>query len=94
MRLGSMVQEARLRKGFGLLEFARAAGIPNSYLCRIEQGARSHQPSVPLLRRLAALLELPLDEVFVAAGRVPPDVAKWILAGNLGRVRRAMRAAA
>jgi hypothetical protein len=53
-------------------------------------------PSAELLGRLAKALDLSPDEVFPAAGRLPPDVTAWLLTtpGALGGVRQKMKRAA
>ena len=94
--LGSMIRTTREQAGITLSGLARAARVSPSYLCRIEKGDRTRKPSHKLLARLAASLELPPDDLFCAAGRVPHDIARWIVStpGLLTRLRGEMRQAA
>jgi DNA-binding XRE family transcriptional regulator len=57
------------REGNGLTQatLARRAGLSRAYLAQIEAGAR--EPSLAVLRRLAAALELLADDLLPAAGR-------------------------
>ena len=93
-KLGRLIREARRSRGLSLCGLARRVGASSSYLCRIENGDPSRLPSVRLLVRLSATLELDPDGVFIAAGRLPCDVSRWILAtpGLLSRLRQEMAA--
>lgn len=75
MSFGSTVREHRTLKGFGLNELAERLGISPAYLSRIE---REHEnpPRDELIERIAAILDLKLDELFVKAERLPPDMRK------------------
>jgi DNA-binding XRE family transcriptional regulator len=57
------------REGSGLTQaaLARRAGLSRAYLAQIETGAR--EPSLAVLRRLAAALELLADDLLPAADR-------------------------
>jgi DNA-binding XRE family transcriptional regulator len=57
------------REGRGLTQAAlsRRAGLSRAYLAQIEAGAR--EPSLAVLRRLAAVLELLADDLLPAANR-------------------------
>jgi transcriptional regulator with XRE-family HTH domain len=66
--------------------------VSASFLSRIERGEHV-RISARRLERLAAALDLPPDEVFQSAKRLPPDIEKYVL-DNLHRVRRSMERAA
>jgi transcriptional regulator with XRE-family HTH domain len=52
-------KSARLEKGLRQLDVARAAGVGEGYISRIETGRVT--PSRELLQRLAAVLDVPSD---------------------------------
>jgi transcriptional regulator with XRE-family HTH domain len=92
--LSTLLRSARRDRGVNLRDLAASVGVSPSYLSRIESGEHV-RISGGTLERLAQALQLPLDEVYRAAGRLPPDVERFVLE-NLPRVRRSMarRAAA
>lgn len=92
MKLSTMLRNARTRAGVRLSDLAARVRVSASFLCRLERGVHVRVGS-RTLARLAEVLDLPLDEVFVAAGKLPPDVERYVLE-NLGQVRRAMARAA
>lgn len=69
-------------------DLADGVGVSASFLSRIERGHHV-RISDQRLERLAAALELPADDVFRCAKRLPPDVEKFVL-DNLEHVRRTM----
>ena len=75
MSFGSTVRAHRIAKGYGLNEFAERLGISPAYLSRIE---REHEspPRDELIERIAAILDIQLDDLFVKAERLPPDMRK------------------
>jgi len=96
MKLGPLIREARTGAGLSLAELGRRVRCSSGYLCRIEQGDRSRRPSTHLLVRLASALRLKVDVVFVAAGRVPDDLVKFLLSTPeaLAELRRMQQEAA
>lgn len=56
MGTGTTIRELRQAQDWGLREFARRVGVSHSHLRQIEQGERN--PSLAMLRRLAAALEV------------------------------------
>lgn len=65
IQLGRRIREARTARGFRRGdEFAKALGIDPSQLSRIERGLRKIDSL--LLRRIADVLDMPLDELFPA----------------------------
>lgn len=66
--LGTMLAEARTRRGYGLRQTARLAGIPHPHLWRLERGERVPSRSVAeLLAQVLALDESERAELFAAA---------------------------
>lgn len=68
-----LVTEAMARKGLGLREACRRAGVDASYLSKVLAGKRNPPSDEETLRRLAAALELEPVELVVAAGLIPAD---------------------
>lgn len=79
MNLGSMIAASRKKASLSLRELARRAKISPSHLSRIENGNRE-KPSAQLVARLARALKADADALYVASGRLPPDVERWLLA--------------
>jgi hypothetical protein len=75
---GDFVKAHRLRCGETLRGFARAIPIAPSYACLIESG-QVPPPSDAVLVRMAELLDLPAQRLFIQAGHLPPEVlqALW-----------------
>jgi transcriptional regulator with XRE-family HTH domain len=96
VKIGTLLKTTREKRHYSLDTLARRVRVSASTLSRIENHDRSRVPSSELLTRLARELELPADAVFAAAGRIPPDVVKWLLVtpGALEAVRGKMGAAA
>ena len=69
-----------------LTRLARRTGVSTSYLCRIER-EDGRRASDRLLRKLARVLGLPVDEAFVSARRLAPEVVEWLVT-NPDAVRR------
>lgn len=88
MTLSTLLRDARSRRGVCLRDLAAGVGVSASYLSRIESGEHA-RISGRTLDRLAQALQLPVDDVYRSAGRLPPDVERFVLE-NLPRVRRSM----
>ena len=80
MAFGQTVRFHRNTKGFGLNEFAERLGVSPAYWSRVER-EQEHPPRDELVERVAAILEVKLDDLFCEAGRLPPD-----LRGNIKAV--------
>jgi len=88
MKLSTLLRSARRDRGVNLRDLADSVGVSASYLSRIESGEHVRIRGVTL-ERLAQALQLPADDVYRSAGRLPPDVERFVLE-NLPRVRRSM----
>jgi transcriptional regulator with XRE-family HTH domain len=73
MSFGQMVRARRNEMGFGLNEFAERLGLSPAYWSRIERG-HEKPPRDDIIERVAAILDVRLDELFVQAKRLPPDM--------------------
>jgi HTH-type transcriptional regulator, competence development regulator len=70
--LGSLIRQIRLNAGESLKSAAPKLDVDYSYLSKIENGISS--PSTDLLTRFAAEFGTDPDALFLAAGRLPPDI--------------------
>lgn len=73
MQFGPFVRRTREECNMALSELAMRTKISIVYMSRIERG-REAPPPDRLLLRIADALDLPHDEAFAAAGRLPPDL--------------------
>jgi HTH-type transcriptional regulator, competence development regulator len=89
MSFGSIVRTRRHELSIGLNDFAERIGVSPAYWSRIERD-REKPPRDELIERAAAILGVRLDELFVEAARLPPDMRRDI--GQVVQVYRRMRA--
>lgn len=75
MSFGSVVRERRQALGIGLNDFAERLEISPAYWSRIERD-QEKAPRDDLIERAAAILGIRLDDLFVEAQRLPPDMRK------------------
>lgn len=73
MSFGAFIRERRNERGLTLLDVAADVEVSVPYLSRIERD-RENPPKDELIRRLAQVLDIPEDEAFAAAHRLPPDL--------------------
>ena len=74
MAFGRFIRREREeREMAALTELARRVDISIAYLSRIER-ERENPPPDRLMTALARALDLPTDDVFAAARRLPPDL--------------------
>lgn len=73
MGFGLRIRRRREALGFGLNEFAQRLDVSPAYWSRIERD-QEKPPRDDLIERAAAILEIRLDDLFVDAGRLPPDM--------------------
>lgn len=88
MTLATLLRRARKKRGLSIRELADAVGVSPSFLFRIERGAHARM-SLKRLGMLARELGLEVDDVFVAARKIPPEVERFVLE-NMPVVRRVM----
>ncbi len=74
---GIYVRTKREEAGITLTEFARKLDISPAYWSRIETG-RENAPKNELIKKAAALLDLPEDDFFIEAARLPPDMQQKV----------------
>jgi HTH-type transcriptional regulator, competence development regulator len=73
MSFGAFIRERRLARGLTLLDVAAEIDVSIPYLSRIER-ERENPPRDELIQRIAEALDIPPDEAFAAARRLPPDL--------------------
>jgi HTH-type transcriptional regulator, competence development regulator len=86
MSFGASVRAKRVSEGIGLIEFAKRLGLSPAYWSRVEL-EREHPPRDIHVEKTAAILGIRLDDLYVEAGRLPPDMRE-----NLREVVRIYRA--
>lgn len=64
--LGALVQDRRIALGLGLRDLARLSGVNPGSLSRIEAGQKTPEPDT--LSSLASALQVPLADLYAAAG--------------------------
>jgi transcriptional regulator with XRE-family HTH domain len=85
MSFGAVVRAKRQALGIGLNDFSERLGISPAYWSRIERG-HEKPPRDELIERAAAILGERLDDLFVQAERLPPDMRR-----DMGKVVLAYR---
>ena len=65
-KLGALLRAERLAKGLSLRDLAARTNVSNAYLSELERGR--HEPSLSVLRTVAAALDTPLGPMLVRAG--------------------------
>ena len=85
MPFGDVVRARRTALMISLNDMAERLGISPGYWSRVERGIDG-PPSDELVERVAAILGIPMDELFIESKRLPPDMRK-----DMGRVVLAYR---
>lgn len=86
-----LVADAMARRGLGLRELCRRAGLDPSFVSKVLAGKRNPPSEEEPLRRVAEALGLDPVEVIVSAGRIPTD---WGALWSDSELVRAMHAVA
>jgi HTH-type transcriptional regulator, competence development regulator len=73
MGFGASVRAKRIAEGIGMNNFAERIGVSPAYWSRVER-EEEHPPRDEDVERAAAILGVRLDDLFVEAGRLPPDM--------------------
>ena len=73
MAFGHFIRQTREERDMTLTELARRVEVSIAYLSRIER-ERENPPADRVVTALARVLELPADDLFAAARRLPPDM--------------------
>ena len=86
MGFGRFIREKREEAGIALRDFANRIEISPAYWSRIEREMEK-APKDDLIVRAAAVLGLDVDDLFVQASRLPPDMQRD-MAGVVGAYRK------
>lgn len=71
--LGERVRRARAKRGMARRILARDSGVSERYLARLESGAGN--PSITVLRQIAAAVDYPLAELVAGEGELTDEAA-------------------
>lgn len=77
---GSYLKHWRGERGFTLRRMAESLQVDPSYLSRLERGDIA-SPSDDVLDRLPQVLEKSREEIYLAAGRITPELAEILELG-------------
>jgi transcriptional regulator with XRE-family HTH domain len=75
---GAELRSLRKAKGLGLRQFAREIPLTSGYACNLEYGLVA-PPSVPVIYRMAGVLDIPANHLLAIAGKLQPStmLAFW-----------------
>ena len=79
-RLGAYIRDQRTRSRLSLRQLAELANVSNPYLSQIERGM--HEPSVRVLKAIAAALDLSADVLLAEAGLLERAVGRPVVAAS------------
>ena len=85
MAFGQWIRAKREEANIMLIDFARDINISPAYWSRIERDLES-PPRDQLIERAAAILGVQMDDLYVEARRLPPDMRQ-----DMAKVVRAYR---
>ena len=71
--LGALLRAQRVAAELSLRELSERTNVSNAYLSQLERGL--HEPSLTVLRAIAAALGVPLGSLLDRAGLLEPDDA-------------------
>lgn len=74
--IANLVKTRRLDRNWSLRQLGTQIGVTPAYVADIEAGRRL--PSAELKERIAAVLDIPADELAAADSRLTPDLRDWI----------------
>ncbi|MCR8978655.1 helix-turn-helix domain-containing protein [Brevibacillus laterosporus] len=69
---GEELRQLRKEKGFSIRKLSELSGVAHSYLSQVETGKRGI-PKVETLEKIAAGLDIPLEDLLVLAGYIDPE---------------------
>jgi transcriptional regulator with XRE-family HTH domain len=93
MDFGTLLRNRRMEAHLSQRALATRINMEEAYLSRIENNKHPSLPTVETIQKFIDALDLPqhkADEMFVTAGRIPPDVEESLLSAPdlLSKVRR------
>ncbi|SDZ59742.1 Transcriptional regulator, contains XRE-family HTH domain [Evansella caseinilytica] len=72
MSFGKYLKTKRKEKNFSMNKLGELTGITAMYISQLESGKRV-KPSIEVLEKLSGGLEVPYEDLMVAAGYIDPD---------------------
>lgn len=85
MSFGAFIRQKREAKGIQMNDFAAQLKLSPAYWSRIERD-KENPPKDEYIRQAAEILEADVDEAFIQASRLPPDMQ-----GEVGSIVRMYR---
>lgn len=85
--LGRLIRAARHQYGMTQAQFAELLETSGPMVRHAETTPDERNVGPSLLARLAALPEVDTDQLYAAAGRIPPDIAE-ALTGDVSALRK------
>lgn len=73
---GRMLRQLRLERNLGIKKLAPELGVNYTYLSKLEN--EKANPSADLIKRIAEFFGCDVDELFLAANKLPQDVIEAI----------------
>lgn len=74
---GARVRAKRIAEGISLNHFAERIGVSPAYWSRVER-EQENPPRNAYVERAAAILGVRMDDLFIEAGRLPPDMQRHL----------------
>ena len=88
LRLGARIRELRKARGLTLVQLAAATELSHPFLSQLERGM--HEPSVRVLRSVAAALDVSVETLLAQAGMFADE--ETTAPGDLAATETAIRA--
>ena len=85
MSFGAFIRQKREAKGIQMNDFAAQLKLSPAYWSRIERD-KENPPKDEYIRQAAQILEADVDEAFIQASRLPPDMQSEV--GSIVRMYR------
>ncbi len=91
MSIGARVRQIREQRGMPQVDLARAAGVQQTYLSRLEAGSRDSRPNAVVLSRIARALDVSMEELILDDPvPSPPDHAFQLRLARLAHLFRSL----
>ncbi len=78
MTIGELIRSARLNRGLSQKQLGDRCGLDNATISKIEVGTTKSPPRVETLETIAFELDLNVDELIAASGRVDQDLLEML----------------
>jgi len=88
MDFSKLLKHLRTEKGIGIKKLASDVGLNYTYISKLENA--KGKPSLKVLNKFSHYFNYNIDELMIAAGKIPKDIEK-ILKGNPKEAIRYLR---